>query len=265
LSEAIAQPAAEQELITKATNAVRKACMSEAGFPGDYGDTVSVSGDVDAAEDAYRDPWWGVSQPQYAQMYGYRDVPPEEVFTYETTSGESEPPGNFEALYGVEWLTGGTADKPGGCSGEADSVIYAGTLTQQETGEIEMEIESQVESLSRTGPGLASAVTEWSQCMRDDGYDYADPHAAFADFAVFDAEGYPGFATSQPDDEEIRTAVADATCKVTTEFWEAVATAKADAEDTVMDTMRMEVESIKDTHARWMDNATAAIVSLDAE
>jgi hypothetical protein len=248
------------QLIGDTRNALIEQCLADQGFGGVVAGGGSITGDVEAAEAAYLDHWWGVSQAKYGAEYGYREVPVETLLTVEYSSG-SAPPGYFEAYWGDEGVVDGRA---GGCAGYADAVIYEGSAPAEELNLIASEIEAQIESLTRADARLVEASAVWSVCMAEEGYTFADPHEAFASFATFVDDSYVGAygGGPSPDEEEKRTAQADGACKESVGFWDARDEAEEAAKAAVATSMRSEIDKVREAHARQLENAKAAQSTL---
>jgi hypothetical protein len=241
--------------------AVVNQCMADEGFPSPYsyreiGDVTSTSGD---AEGEQLDPWFGVSKAEWGAKYGYHEVPESALYTVEIIHGKPGPDGYEEALHGPR-----ESRDASGCGGRADEVIYGGQLSREELGGIQREVERRVKTRARVSATVTAASAKWSACMAADGYQYADPHAAFDAFAPFvSIEGgeVPGYASNVPGDEERRVAQADGACKEQTGFGDAVQEATDAAELEVAADMRTDLEAVRRTHSRWVENATAIIAA----
>jgi hypothetical protein len=244
--------------------ALSEKCVCDQGFCGEFGVSTSVTGDIEAASKARPHAWWGVSSPEMAEQYGYREISDAQWLTTVQTTHQPEPEGYREALYGE----GIQAEGFGGCIGYAEDVIYEGAeLTRQEEDAIQGEVFLQIGIVSRQDPGVAAAAASWSECMAADGYDYADPHEAYAQFVTSTDGCQYMFNHVRPrlEDDEKRIAVADATCKGIVEFWDVVYAAEDAAEATVAESMRTDIDKVKATHARYLENAMAALETLDLD
>ncbi|MDR1295338.1 MAG: hypothetical protein LBK59_10395 [Bifidobacteriaceae bacterium] len=254
------------ELVADTYIAVYEDCLCEQGFCEKYGVTTSVSGDFEAAEKARPHVWWGVSRPEFAEKYGYREVPDMQWVTEVKTTHQPETEEYRQALFGDEEDL--PPDEYGGCIGHAEDVIFGGgVLTRHEEFVVSQEVMAELAVVSRRDPNVAGVAAEWSECMAAEGYEYADPHEAYAQF-VTSSDGYQRVLTyvrPRLEDDERRIAVADATCKETVGFWDVVYTAEDAAEVTVAESMRTDIDKVKATHALYVENALAAVESLDAD
>ncbi|MDR1295577.1 MAG: hypothetical protein LBK59_11630 [Bifidobacteriaceae bacterium] len=248
-------------LVRDAWTAVVGDCMHAQGFDPDAGPSTRISGDFERAAAAAVHDWWGVSEPQFAQQYGYRPVPEDLFVDVEEIPGTPEPPGYFDAFYGSD----SDPQSDGGCTGKADDALYAGGPAHEQVVEIQRKVTAEVESAARTGQRVAEVSLRWSECMGEDGYAYVDPHAAFGDFATFAQGGGYAYVTPTAEPQEFRVATADATCKERVGFWDAVADAERAAKVRVMDTMRMEIELVISAHRRAVENAASVLASLGSE
>ncbi|MDR1151080.1 MAG: hypothetical protein LBK72_01155 [Bifidobacteriaceae bacterium] len=97
--------------------------------------------------------------------------------------------------------------------------------------------------------------------MGEEGYHYADPHAALEEFTQT-----PGYRASRtPDDREVATAVAGATCKATTGFWESVAEAELAVKSSLVERMLPDLEKVRDRDIGQAANAAKILESLGAK
>ncbi|MDR1294266.1 MAG: hypothetical protein LBK59_04820 [Bifidobacteriaceae bacterium] len=255
-----------QALQTDARATFMDACMGEEGFEV----TPASGGFFGSAEDAEEsrraelDPWWGVGIAEYAQKYGYHEVPMSEFFTV-TNSTETAPPGYLEAAMGTDYVAG-TTDQVGGCAGEFVALLHEGvSVTETDRQEVGTEARSSARSQARVAGEVVASAERWSECMAREGYSYSDPHAALTEFATIaelpngSVESY--WETSSPTDEEKRVATADATCKANVGFWEVAATASREAVERVVDAMRPRLEELAAANRSLEENAARILAS----
>jgi hypothetical protein len=242
------------------------ACMRARGFEyvDDWERTDAISDDASAA---MLDDWFGVSMPRYAAEFGYHEVPQEQFFL--TTSPTVVAPTDAayqEALFGASYASDGDL---GGCYAEYETAVSRGRIvTTEEANAIRVAIRREREQSVRVSSVVAEASTRWSGCMASEGYDYADPHAAMADFVTVEefADGGKSFAwkTPAPSDEEKRVAVQDATCKEDVGFWDAVDAAELDAEAEIVERMLPQLEDVKASRETEIRNMEAILASAAA-
>ena len=203
--EAYEETLPEYNEILKARFAIESACMRGYGFsfkPAADTDTISY----DASNMGRR---YGLSDPAAAAQYGY-SVP-----------NFAHPAPSDPALTRQEYvvLTGGLAPggapsptpgsyngKPvpaGGCVGEADR-----QLTDPANDMLVNTLDQQSLDDSQALPAVKAAISQWSDCMRQSGYQAADPLKASLLTQQLKA------TVGDPVDRKI--AVADVTCKTHT-------------------------------------------------
>ncbi|MCC2312791.1 hypothetical protein [Cellulomonas xiejunii] len=167
------------------------ACMAEQGFEytADESMTMGMAADEDMPE-------W--NSKEYAEEYGYgattsggMDDGEEWVdpnADYLATMSEGEQAAFYEALYGAEPEVDPDADpdaaveynwEDGGCSGKASHEVYEqGQLWEDPAFEAMFEEMNTVYEERLDDPAVRKALTEWSSCMAEAGYDFEDPQAA---------------------------------------------------------------------------------------
>ncbi|MFB6947094.1 hypothetical protein ACFWGL_38930 [Streptomyces sp. NPDC060286] len=86
----------------------------------------------------------------------------------------------------------------GGCFGEATKMISGSP------GDPARHLNLQSFTAAKADPRVKRVFTDWSACMKEEGYTYSDPLAAMSD---------PRFQGAYPARDERETAVADVACK----------------------------------------------------
>jgi hypothetical protein len=215
--QAYIPPAAEQDVISDATETLIVQCMSRYGFTWNYQPSHTV--DVNQADREI-----GVSDLATAQQYGY-SLPPADggaagggpqaghnadgtgqAGTGQAGTGGTMPAAEVLVLSGGD--TGASASyqgqqvPEGGCAGQARRTV---------TGVDEIDPTALVASIqvamwhkALSDSRLVNGFKYWSACMSQAGYQYASP---------LDAAGDPRWPSSGATQTEIQTAVADVRCK----------------------------------------------------
>jgi hypothetical protein len=253
------------QIATDALWVVADRCMREAGFSGAAPDMVrrtEVSGDYEAAAAANLDSWFGVSAEEWGARFGYHEVPQEAKLKVEQLPGDDLPEAYYDALFGVPGEAEfGTA---GGCFGDGEAAVRAGTPPKDELNAIRRELERRVQDLVLVDEGVAAVSAEWSECMAADGYQYADPQEAFGEFAPFSLlDGFPvhSYSSMVASEEEKRVAAADGACKEKVDYWAAVREAEAAADVVVEEEMRSDLEIVLAAHDLMALNSEAIVAS----
>ncbi|MDR3361168.1 MAG: hypothetical protein LBO20_11145 [Bifidobacteriaceae bacterium] len=241
--------------------------MKEAGFSGASPDMITrteMSGDSEAAAAAELHQWFGVSAEKWGAKYGYHELPQDAVMQYEQVSGEDLPPAYYDELFGTDEEVERRGGMSGGCFGHAEEVLNEGVPPAAELDAIQMELERRTQELVRVDAGVAAAAAEWSKCMAEDGYRYANPEEPFAEFAGFTlVDGNPvrAYTSMAAGAEEKRVAAADGACKEKVGFWDAVKEAEAAAEKAAGAEMRSDLDTVLAAHERKAQNAEAILSS----
>lgn len=244
------------ELVRDASLLLAERCMAEEGFggftpPGGGG----ITGDFDAWRAVELDYWWGVSQAKYGAEFGYRPLPMKDFLTVTTNTGPPVPAGYQEAYSGSDGLSG--------CIGEAAAQINEGIpATVEELNVISGEVEAAIDQATRASTGIQDASDRWSECMANEGYVFANPHEAFAEYVSFPDGVFAGvYVSPSPSEDEKRQAEIDGGCKEETGFWAARDAAEAAAKESVAVSMRTEAETVAEAHAIMVKNATETLES----
>lgn len=134
-------------------------------------------------------------------------------------SGTGSSPASDELLFGSPTpgaSVEGEAVPAGGCVGAAMRTLNGGDAASEPAGgaagadddlgapEVVQQINVDSVNAARSDDRVVAAFADWSACMEDRGFDYADPWAAPAD---------DRFATPGATPEEIAVATADVACK----------------------------------------------------
>jgi hypothetical protein len=210
--QAYIPPAAEQDVISDATEKLIGQCMSRYGFTWTYQPSHTV--DVNQADREI-----GVSDLATAQQYGY-SLPPADGGAAgggpqaghnaggasQAGTGGTMPAAEVLVLSGGD--TGASASyqgqkvPEGGCAGQARRTV---------TGVDEIDPTALVASIgvamwhkTLSDSRVVKGFKDWSACMSQAGYQYASP---------LDAAGDPRWPSSGATQTEIQTAVTDVQCK----------------------------------------------------
>ncbi|MFE6866090.1 hypothetical protein ACFVFS_06005 [Kitasatospora sp. NPDC057692] len=104
---------------------------------------------------------------------------------------------NVKSGQGGQDYNGATIPK-GGCLGESKEKLGGGDA------QLARDIDATAREKSKTDDRVLAVFRTWSECMKAEGYDYADPIRVLDD---------PRWASAAPTDVERATAVADVGCK----------------------------------------------------
>ncbi|GAB2821855.1 hypothetical protein [Streptomyces daliensis] len=154
---------------------------------------------------------YGLIEPEPAARYGYHPLPDPHSEATEAWLARREAklsPEQRTAAYGAA----AEKDKAGndgegssaGCEREAERALLRGV--PKADFELVDEISADTYDRSRRAPAVTKAFARWSACMRDRGFDYADPTAANDDARW-------RRTAKKPSRAEIATARADVACK----------------------------------------------------
>ncbi|MEU6283502.1 hypothetical protein [Streptomyces sp. NPDC047028] len=161
---------------------------------------------------------YGVDDPAVAAEHGYHNggvdtgAEPREWPADQYTALT----GSFES--GESHRTHGRPIPEGGCLGAATRKIYGSEPRPMNVGGLKLsgyyslatELWIQARKEAGKDPAWKKADRAWSRCMKDKGFHYPDPDKASVD--------YHWFTTHQASGKEKKTAVADARCKLGTDY-----------------------------------------------
>lgn len=198
---------AEYEVISSAEQVLARDCMK--GFGLTYR-PVKNSAPADAQDRRY-----GITDLDSARRYGYRMPPQPAAPKAELTKDQ------IKVLYGKRSLEKGADDRArleyrgkevpdNGCLGKA-ILDFRTPYEYPEGSAAASRIAGESYRASLTDPKVQAVFSKWSSCMKQKGYDYASP---------MDALESPSFTRGKVSAEEKETAVADITCKRSTDLLE---------------------------------------------
>ncbi|MGE5830610.1 MAG: hypothetical protein ACM30G_19920 [Micromonosporaceae bacterium] len=206
------RPTAIQQItLTRARNALIKACMKRFGF--DY-PVVTPNAASLSSGNARR---YLLADPVSAAQRGYH--PPQALIdaSKAAQSGPTLSPAALSVVSGKGQSSyNGQAVPEGGCNGEASRRLVKGLPATPPNLSIVDELSGDSYNRSLQHTRLRAGFASWSECMKKSGYSYRTPH---------DANNDRVFATEIPSPQEIATAVADVSCKEETNLvgiWAAV-------------------------------------------
>jgi hypothetical protein len=251
---------ADQRLVERARLAFIADCMAKSGFPGAeryYAPPPMSEPRKARLERSQLDLWWGVSLPDSAARFGYHEVQdpasPRPKFT-----DDDVPPGLQEALTGSSGDS--TGDSPGGCLGEWNAIVYDDVgFTPAEFEATVAEIRLEIEEVSHGLDATTQATERWSECMAENRITFTDPHVAFTQFVGIEVtpQGYEAsFKTVEPTDEEKHIATADAQCKLSVGFWDAIDQAENEAARQLVESSGDKLEDLRKANKKIAQNAS---------
>ena len=152
---------------------------------------------------------YGVVEPEIARLFGYHSAPDRPTVARRAAARASRA----RSLSAKEQQA--SSGEKDGCLGQARARLEQGT--PQVDGALFNRLISETFEQSQRDPEVVQVFRAWSACMREQGWQYADPLAAITD---------QRWLTDGPaSQEEIRAAQADVRCKVKTGLvstWSAV-------------------------------------------
>lgn len=200
--EAYEETLPEYNEILKARFAIESTCMRGYGFSfTPAADTNTIS--YDASNMGRR---YGLADPAAAAQYGYsipslaQSAPGDPALTkqeYLVLTGGQGPGAPTSAKPGTY---DGRQIPAGGCVGQADQ-----QLTDPANGMLVNQLDAQSLDASQSLPAVKAAITQWSACLRQSGYQAADPLKA--SLLTQQLGGTAGDAVDR------KVAVADVACK----------------------------------------------------
>ncbi|WP_345040818.1 hypothetical protein [Streptomyces sannanensis] len=190
---------------------------------------------------------YGLSSAAEAARFGYR-MPPQPAPVAEKLDADTRL-----VLYGRRAAGGATGPleyrgqkvPETGCLGEAIKTFDeryeypAGVEAARTTA-----VESYRESLKDAR--VRAAIGDWSGCMKLRGFDYASP---------MDSLGSPSFREGRISAEEKETAVADVTCKLSTNLLETWFSAESDIQSRMIDKNSKVLQKLREVHRKKLQEA----------
>ncbi|MEV4637045.1 hypothetical protein AB0J80_06800 [Actinoplanes sp. NPDC049548] len=189
---------------------------------------------------------YGIADAAAAREHGYHVPPPSGRPAPET----KPPPDTVAVLFGDgPSRHNGQAVPEGGCVGEARRKLAAGAPA---VGDARLAEELSAETFDQAWrhSRARTAVTAWSACMRQAGYDYADPLKANDD---------PAFRTPEPTAREIAVARADVTCKEQSDLVDVLASVETAYQDRAVRRHAAELATLKESFAVRERNAARVL------
>ncbi|MFE3760280.1 hypothetical protein ACFXPI_00715 [Streptomyces sp. NPDC059104] len=229
----------EYTLLHKALDILTSQCMDRSRVPMPPGTAAPVSRGPRAAHR------YGTLAREEAERYGYHSPPPPPVPPPPALTPEQRT-----ALAGTRNGRPGPAGTPAeGCNGWA-AVQITGTTSYPVDAELLRTLDFESFDLSRHDPRTARAIDAWASCMEASGA----THASGPD------EKPPALRGTQADAEEIRTALADVSCKEKTQLvgtWAGVETAYQ------QDLLRQHGGEVKDIERGRQDQLSKAADTIE--
>ncbi|MFI7341794.1 hypothetical protein ACIBUY_28105 [Streptomyces sp. NPDC050085] len=182
--------------VASATKILRTDCMKRFGF--DFHDAETT-----APLDFSHARLYGVADKRTASLYGYHN--PNAISTPKKQASGLTPSAEAVLVGDVNQYKGIDVPK-GGCAGDTARKLHRGSPgMSRESSQLPDRLIIDASQRSQTDSRVKKVFERWSTCMKESGYQYADPATVLRD---------PRFAQSgQPNQEEIATAQADVSCK----------------------------------------------------
>lgn len=154
-------------------------------------------------------------------------------------------------LNGDEASSGGRAVPKGGCTAEAEGKLQEGAPAGANPM-LAQQLGMQTYTRSRDDSRVRKASADWSACMKEAGYNFADPKAAndYGTSQVTENGGSDG-----ADDKEIATAVADVACKKKVNYINTWATVETAYQKELIEKNRGALDLVKATIATQLRHA----------
>lgn len=198
-----------QDLTVKAFSAVYRKCMAQFGF-------VNPPRTTSGTPALRHERRYGITSAATSKVHGYRDGR-----SSDRSRSDRRVPRDAEVAIsrgtGVATYQGRKVP-PGGCMGETERAL-AENLPDVRDERLADKLASEAYDRSKQDSRVRQVFSAWSDCMKQSGYNYADPMEAMDD---------PAFIAPRPGASEIKTAMADIECKNRTrlvDVWASVETA----------------------------------------
>lgn len=258
----------ENYTLKKARVLLVNQCMRQLGYPDNPQPLGKFTGEAYLEHTEFL-----VSPIQQVERWGYKSPPGTETGKQEREAGFTKDVTKIQG----QLFTGRVATfngKPvpdGGCEGEALRTLTKGAATTQEVklpdgsaagagkdgfgeGFAEMVVSSargKAMAKVRNDSRFEKATTDWSDCMKKQGYTFGSPSAARNDKRWANA--------TQPGKEEISVAVADMRCKQDVNYLGIGIAVESAYENQLIEEDAEILKEAKDKTARWIENANKAL------
>ncbi|MGC9540904.1 hypothetical protein [Streptomyces sp. UG1] len=190
----------ERKQISQARKTLAGDCMKRFGFSWQPAPDLPRLGPKTLVDWRY-----GIHDMALAEERGYKPAAAEQeeydqAVQAGAVDGTSGTGLQAQALEGGAKEVGGKPVPEGGCMGEADRKISAGSVNTT----VAQTISNESFAESQQSPEVIEAFKTWSACMKKSGFDYERP---------LDASDDPRFGSRDVTPLEIRTATADISCR----------------------------------------------------
>lgn len=157
------------------------------------------------------DGYIGILDVDYAKKYGYQLFTPA---ISPTDQGPQSINGDPKYEYALK-VAGGS-----GCDGLASQMIEKNLPSEEQSTPLLAKIYNDSLSATYASPAYKKALRSWSTCMRNAGFNYSSPNAAFSAYKGFEinAQNAVNPSPPHPSSLEIDTAVTDVGCKRSSDF-----------------------------------------------
>ncbi|NXY98093.1 hypothetical protein HYE82_27735 [Streptomyces sp. BR123] len=208
----------QQKVLQQAQDILTEACMRRIGFASFKNSNTYVAGpDTRRSTSGI-----GLVDADSAKKYGYRTG---ELPNRDAGAPAKRDPSETAALFGPQDGVPAHPGAPeGGCAGEAARKLYPkgpkGTSTTPAGNGLVDELTQQAGDRARGDSRVTAAISQWSSCMRDAGFQVKTPW----ELQQMEGTRWTGPVTG----EEITAATTDVSCKQKTKLsdtWAAVLTA----------------------------------------
>jgi hypothetical protein len=194
-------------------------------------------------------PDWGPVNPETASRYGYSNpdiISMDEQGNLRLPEGQESnvptkpPPLPDPAFEEARW----GADGQGGCEDAAIGPLFQEGNLRDDTSSPLAALRESVANRVHGDSRLEQAITEWSSCMENEGYSFANP-----------TEPMSAPWTTPLSKKEIATAIADAGCKAQVDFFGTLDRIEAEAEAAVIANNRPLLEKTRQENLQLVDRA----------
>jgi hypothetical protein len=192
---------------------------------------------------------FGIVDEQMAQVRGYHPAAEPKDRDKERQAGELPPAARAVMMGQGQSSYQGKPVPEGGCIGEARRKIAEGAPNIKEP-RLADNLAIEAYDRSKQDSRVVKVYAEWSACMKQAGFDYADPWKALND---------PAFVTPEPTQKEITVATADARCKSRTNLLNVHATVLTAYEQRAVERNAEALSQIKQSYEIQEKNAAAVL------
>lgn len=227
-------------------------CMSSQGFKLlDPAPKLEVPHYGDVLFDGYI----GILDRGYAEKYGYQ---------LDASSLAGQDQGQRHVAGSAEYENSLKVSGGGGCDAVAVRMIEENVPSEDKSTPLLGKIYQTSLNSTYADSKFKEAVSQWSDCMSEAGFEYRNPKAAFSKYHGFEVSPGAVFGSMSPQasDSEIKTAVTDVECKRSSRLADVFRTVFWNNQVSMSDRNRPTLKVLDEIRSQKLRNSQAIIAKL---